>query len=96
MSAHPAHHRQSQFRGNGEGDAIFACDFWGVEEEEFVNRSGGKGCAVQRGTGFEEEAEYLAPAKFSENGVNINAATLKLGLDEFDTSARQFFGFCGA
>ena len=45
-----------EFRRESEGDAVFAGDFGSVEEKEFVDDSRRESGAIERWSGFEENA----------------------------------------
>src|SRR5262249_18502458 len=76
-------------RTTDEGNRHMAGDFWRVKQKKLVYYLGSERCAVQRGTGFEQNAENLPPAEFLQNGFQIYTAPSSRRADNFDSHILQ-------
>ena len=80
---------EREFGRESEGDAVFAGDFGRVEEKEFLDDSCRESSAVERRSGFEENAQDFAAAEFFEDGRQIHSAVLRFRANDFDASILQ-------
>src|SRR5712664_124256 len=64
LRARVAQRRELEFGSDGEGNAIVAGDFRRIEQRQFVHDAGAESSAIERRTGFEEDAENVASAQF--------------------------------
>src|SRR5580692_4602726 len=64
LSANFLQRRELEIRRDGEGHSRFARDFGRIKEKKLVDNSRSERCAIERGAGFEKDAEDIAAAKF--------------------------------
>ena len=83
------------FCGDGASQryVVVAGDFWRVEEEEAVDKAGGKGGGVETGAGFEEDVENFAAAEFLQDRIEVESALPARYAQKFNASVLQFASF---